>query len=72
LQKGIQAMTKYKISFSIGFVGADREEEIDLDDLGYSESEWNKLSNSEKEEALHSYIDEWSINFIERSFKKIK
>ena len=64
-------MIKYLFTFSSGFVGARQEEEFTVQDLGYSENEWNLLNPVEQENVLSSNWEDWINNYIDGGWQKI-
>lgn len=63
---------KYELTLSIGYSQADITEEVTLEDLGYDLDEWISLSEIEQTQILDDYIKEWSFNYIELNYKKLK
>jgi hypothetical protein len=60
-------MPKMKVSLSIGYPGATREDVLEVDD-----TEWGECKTSqEQEELLESYWQEWSNNYIDGGFELI-
>ncbi|MFC3902521.1 hypothetical protein SAMN05421749_103277 [Acinetobacter marinus] len=58
---------KIKLYLGIGFPGAVHEEDVFLHEY-ISESEWNKLNATEKEEFLHEEIfREWVSGYLDQS-----
>lgn len=57
----------YKVRLSIGYVGADREDEIDVTEE-YEEEEWNKMSDDEQDEILTEWMNELLGQYIEMSY----
>ena len=52
-------------SLGIGVANANQTDTFTLSDLGYTLEEWNEMSEKERDEAVQSYVDEWSQNYIE-------
>jgi hypothetical protein len=63
--------TTYEISLSVSFSCANKTEEIDLEELGYSEEEWISISEDERQRVLNDYITEWSYNYVEIGYKRL-
>ena len=57
-----------KGSIGIGYSGANREYEYTLEDLGYTEQEWLKLSKTEKDKFLDSLLEEELTNVLDAAF----
>ena len=56
---------KIKLYLSIGLAGATRDDDVYLSDY-ISESEWNKLNETEKEKFLHEKIlQEWLSGYLD-------
>ena len=56
-------MPKARMTLSIGYAGAVRNEVIDID-----ETEWEDCeTEQERDDLLHSYWMDWSNNFIDGS-----
>ena len=47
-----------KGNIGIGYYGANHTYEYTLEDLGYTEQEWLKLSKTEKDEFLDNLLEE--------------
>lgn len=60
-------MAKYEFNLSIGFVNGNRKEIIDIAD-----EDIENLSEEELEKYLEQYWKDWSNNYIEGSFHKVK
>lgn len=58
----------YKLTLSIGFYGADREDEYDPS-ADLTEDQWNNMSDSEKEDWLYETAVERFQECIEYSFE---
>lgn len=57
---------KIKLHMSIGYAGANREDEHNLSDY-FNEDDWNALTDDEKEKEIYEIAKEWSNNYIEIS-----
>ena len=57
-----------KGSIGIGYYGANHKYEYTLEDLGYTEQEWLKLSKTEKDEFLDNLLEEELTNVLDASF----
>ena len=57
-----------KGSIGVGFYGANRKYEYTLEDLGYTEQEWLKLSKTEKDEFLDSLLEDELNNVLDAAF----
>ena len=58
-------MITYKFCLGIGISGAVHEDECTVEELGYSDEEWSKLSPEKQEEELETAYIEWRDNFID-------
>ncbi len=59
---------KIKGHIGIGYHGANHKYEYTLEDLGYTEQEWSKLSKSDKDEFLDNLLEEELNNVLDASF----
>ena len=57
-----------KGNIGIGYNGAKHKYEYTLEDLGYTEQEWLKLSKTEKGEFLDSLLEDELSNVLDASF----
>ena len=57
-----------KGNIGIGYYGANHKYEYTLEDLGYTEQEWLKLSKTEKGEFLDSLLEDELNNVLDASF----
>ena len=57
---------KIKLHLSIGYAGANQEDEHNLSDY-FDEDTWNSMSDLEKETEISNIANEWSNNYIECS-----
>ena len=57
-----------KGNIGIGYSGANHKYEYTLEDLGYTEQEWLKLSKTEKDEFLDSLLEDELNNVLDASF----
>lgn len=64
-------MDKYKLWLSIGYAGAKNTDVVSVEDLGFSQDEWDKLTQSEKDKELRSYHDGWVGNFLDSGWELI-
>ncbi len=55
---------KIKLNLSIGYSGANQEDEHYLHEY-FDEETWNDFSEKEKQDELHEIAKEWADNFIE-------
>ena len=65
-------MITYRFTLSIGYPGAIHEDEITVEEIGYSDREWNNLSEQEREDELEEYWKDWISNFIDGYWEKIQ
>ena len=65
-------MITYKFTLSIGYAGAEHEEEMTIEDMDYTEPEWETLTEDEREEKLEEYWKDWSNNYIEGGWEIIE
>ena len=56
---------KIVCKLSIGFVGAEQEEEVDLD-------EWFGEGSEPTEEEIYKALDEWAANYIDIWYEKVE
>lgn len=60
------AKRKWIAKWSMGYVGTDTEEEIDLiDDWGYSEEQLAEMTDDEAMEEVETYAHEQALGMIE-------
>ena len=52
----------------IGYSGANHKYEYNIEELGYTEQEWLKLSKSEKDEFLDNVLENELSNVLDASF----
>ena len=52
----------------LGYYGANRKYEYTLEDLGYTEQEWLKLSKTEKDKFLDNLLEEELTDVLDASF----
>ena len=57
-----------KGNLGIVYYGANHKSDNTLEDLGYTEQEWLKLSETEKDEFLDSLLEEELTNVLDASF----
>ena len=57
-----------KGNIGIGYCGANHKYEYTLEDLGYTEQEWLKLSKTEKDEFLDSVLENELGNVLDAAF----
>ena len=57
-----------KGNIGIGYGGANHKYEYTLEDLGYTEQEWLKLSKTEKDEFLDSLLEDELSNVLDAAF----
>ena len=57
-----------KGNIGIGYHGANHKYKYTLEDLGYTEQEWLKLSKTEKDEFLDSLLEDELSNVLDASF----
>jgi len=58
-------MRTYKFTLGIGYPGAEHEEIITVEEMGYTDGEWNALTENEREEDLLENWKDWSNNYID-------
>jgi hypothetical protein len=54
-----------KATLSIGFIAADREDEIEIPD-----EELDGLDANAQEQVINKYLRDWAWNYIEISYKR--
>ena len=57
-----------KGSIGFGYSGANHKYEYTLEDLGYTEQEWLKLSKTEKDKFLDSLLEDELSNVLDAAF----
>lgn len=57
-----------KGNIGIGYYGANHKYEYALEDLGCTEQDWLKMSQSEKDEFLANLLEEELTNVLDASF----
>ena len=57
-----------KGNIGIGYDGANHKYEYTLEDLGYTEQEWLKLSKTEKDKFLDNLLEEELTNVLDAAF----
>ena len=62
-------MIKYKFKLSIGLSNCEQEEEVTVDDLGYTEAQWVELEEKAKVDVLQAYCDDWIFEYVEAGFE---
>jgi hypothetical protein len=62
---------KYKLTLSIGFHGADQEDEIDCADY-FTEDEWYGLTDEQRETFLYEECEESLGQSIEYGWERVK
>ncbi len=65
-------MIAYKFTLGIGYAGAGHEEGMTVDDMGYTDEEWNELSEEQRESELQENWTDWSNNYIDGGWEIIK
>ena len=64
-------MAKYKMILGIGYVGAVHEDYITSKQLGFTDEEWELLTEEEKEKELDSCLNEWIWNYIDTGISEV-
>jgi hypothetical protein len=59
----------YKVTLSIGFSGASREDEIDITEE-YEEDEWNEMTEDEQDKVLREWMEDLLGQHIEMSYEE--
>lgn len=62
---------KYRLNLSIGYVGVEQEDEVNVAD-SYTKDEWYALTEEEKEKFLYEECEETVGQSIEYSWKLMK
>ncbi len=67
-------MITYKFTFSIGYTGAEHEDEFEVQHIGkgYTDNEWNALDEKEREKLVFDEWEQWIWNYIDGSQEIIK
>ena len=63
---------KYKMKLSIGLVGASQEEIIEVSDYGFSDEDWEALSEEAKERELEEMLEEFCNDLIDSAIYKVE
>ena len=64
-------MTEYTFTLSIGFSNASQEETVTVEDIGFSENDWNnELTEKQREGELFGFWKDWCNNYIDGSWSK--
>ena len=63
---------KYKFFVATNYVGCATEEVVDHEYLGFSEEEWGKLTEEEREDELLSVCRDWMYENIDWGWTTIK
>lgn len=64
-------MKKYRLRLTIGYPGAVQEEEITNEDLGFTDEDWNTLTEENQQQEIELYLKDWSNNYIEMWFDEV-
>ena len=64
-------MITYKFTLGIGLANARKEETVTVDDMGYTDIEWDDLTETEQEEILEETWKDWTSNFIDGGWELI-
>jgi hypothetical protein len=62
----------YKLSLSIGFPTAIRQDEMEVIEIGFSNDDWEQLDPAEREAILQTYLEEWASNYISMNIEESK
>jgi hypothetical protein len=65
-------MTTYKFTLGIGYARAEHEEEMTIDDMGYTDEEWNNLTEDQREDELLENWKDWSNNYIDGGWRIVE
>ena len=65
-------MTKYKLTLFIGIHNACQEDYITIEEMGFTEQEWNALTDENKNEILQENWNDWSNNFIDGGWELVE
>ena len=63
-------MITYKLTLGIGFL-SQQEDEITVEEMGYTEDEWNGLTNGEQEDILEEHWKDWMYNHLDGGWQLI-
>lgn len=58
-------MTIIRFYFSTQWAGCKKKEDVTIEHLGYTQEEWNSLSNEEKAAELNEMAADWASNLYE-------
>lgn len=64
-------MKSYKFSVGIDLVGCKREETVTVEDIGYSEEDWDAMTYKEREKEFEEQWKEFIWNHIDGNWEEI-
>lgn len=56
---------RVKLGVSTKYIGSEDEDEMPLEEYGYSDQEWDELSDREKDKLITEWIEEYVWNNID-------
>lgn len=65
-------MTQYKFWLETGYSGASHEETMTVEDMGYTEEEWQEFTFQDKEDILESIYVDLRSNWIDGGWTKVE
>ncbi len=65
-------MIKYKMTLGIGLSGATQDDVVCVSEMGYSDEEWEKLTEDRKDDELMVFWEEWSREYIDGGWERIE
>lgn len=63
---------KYKMKLSIGLLGASQEEVIKVSDYGFSDEDWENLSEETRKKELEEMLQEFCNDLIDTAIYEVK
>ena len=64
-------MKKYKFGIGVGYVGCDRVAEITSEELGFTDEEWDEMTEKEKQDILDEELENFVSNNVEQWWSEI-
>lgn len=64
-------MKKYKFGIGVGYVGCDRVSEITTEELGFSDEEWDEMTEEERTRILDEELEDFVSNYVEQWWSEI-
>jgi hypothetical protein len=61
----------YKFIVGVGLSNCNQEEIITVEELGFNDDEWLRLSSDEQDRELDDFINEWVFEYIDSGWEKV-